>query len=76
MFVVSVLGIQSSGKSTLLIAMFGIDFPFSSGRRTHSVFLQIISIKQKLQGQIGYDFLFLIDSEGLKAPELSGCLPL
>ena len=74
LFVVSVLGVQSSGKSTLLNAMFGIDFPVSSGRCTRGVFLQVIPIEQKLQGQLGYDFLFLIDSEGLRAPELSGCL--
>ena len=74
LFVVSVLGIQSSGKSTLLNAMFGIDFPVSSGRCTRGVFLQVIPIKQELQNHLGYDFLFLIDTEGLKAPELSRCL--
>ena len=74
LFVVSVLGVQSSRKSTLLSAMFGIDFPVSSGRCTLGVFLQIIPIKQELKGQLGYDFLFSIDSEGLRAPELTGSL--
>ena len=73
-FVVSVLGIQSSGKSTLLNAMFGIDFPVSSGRCTRGVFLQVIPIKQELTGQLGYDYVFLLDSEGLRAAELTGSL--
>ena len=73
-FVVSVLGIQSSGKSTLLNAMFGINFPVSSGRCTRGVFLQVIPIKQELINQIGYDYIFLLDTEGLRAPELSGSL--
>ena len=74
LFVVSVLGVQSSGTSTLLNAMFGIDFPVSSGRCTRGVFLQVIPIKQELKGQLGYDYVFLLDSEGLRAAELSGSL--
>ena len=74
LFVVSVLGVQSSGKSTLLNAMFGINFPVSSGRCTRGVFLQVIPIEQKLVNQIGFDFLFLLDTEGLRAPELSGSI--
>ena len=74
LFAVSVLGIQSSGKSTLLNAMFGIDFPVSSGRCTRGVFLQVIPIKEEFVNQVGYDFLFLLDTEGLRAPELSGSL--
>ena len=54
--------------------MFGINFPVSSGRCTRGVFLQVIPIKQELINQIGYDFLFLLDTEGLRAPELSGSL--
>ena len=73
-FVVSVLGIQSSGKSTLLNTMFGIDFPVSSGRCTRGVFMQMIPISDKLKPQLGYDYLLLLDTEGLRAPELSGGL--
>ena len=73
-FVVSVLGIQSSGKSTLLNTMFGIDFPVSSGRCTRGVFMQMIPISDKLRSQLGYDYLLLLDTEGLRAPELSGGL--
>ena len=73
-FVVSVLGIQSSGKSTLLNTMFGIDFPVSSGRCTRGLFMQMIPITDKLRSQLGYDYLLLLDTEGLRAPELSGGL--
>ncbi|KAI6658963.1 Interferon-induced very large GTPase 1-like [Oopsacas minuta] len=74
LFVISVLGIQSSGKSTLLNTMFGIKFPVSSGRCTRGVFLQMIPITEELKNKIGFDFLFLLDTEGLRAPELSGGL--
>ena len=73
-FVVSVLGIQSSGKSTLLNTMFGIDFPVSSGRCTRGVFMQMIPITDELRPQLGYDYLLLLDTEGLRAPELSDSL--
>ncbi|KAI6650698.1 Interferon-induced very large GTPase 1-like [Oopsacas minuta] len=74
LFVVSVLGIQSSGKSTLLNTMFGINFPVSSGRCTRGLFLQMIPITKELRSKVGYDFLLLLDTEGLRAPELSGGL--
>ncbi|KAI6657748.1 Interferon-induced very large GTPase 1-like [Oopsacas minuta] len=72
LFVVSVLGIQSSGKSTLLNTMFGINFPVSSGRCTRGLFLQVIPITDDFRSKVGYDFLLLLDTEGLRAPELSG----
>ena len=74
LFVISVLGIQSSGKSTLLNTMFGIDFPVSSGRCTRGVFMQMIEVKKSLKRELGYDYLVLLDTEGLRAPEFSGSL--
>ena len=74
LFVISVLGIQSSGKSTLLNTMFGINFPVSSGRCTRGVFMQMIKVKKSLKKELGYDYLVLLDTEGLRAPELSGSL--
>ena len=73
-FVISVLGIQSSGKSTLLNTMFGINFPVSSGRCTRGVFMQMIKVKEPLREDLGYDYMVLLDTEGLRAPELSGSL--
>ena len=61
--VISVLGFQSSGKSTLLNAMFGCEFAVSAGRCTRGVFMQLVQIKK------GVDAI-VIDSEGMKAPEL------
>ena len=61
--VISVIGFQSSGKSTLLNAMFGCDFAVSAGRCTRGVFMQLVQIKK------GVDAI-VIDTEGMKAPEL------
>ena len=67
LFVVSVLGIQSSGKSTLLNTMFGIRFAVSAGRCTRGAFIQLLQM-QKCSGPS--DYLLVVDTEGLRAPEL------
>ena len=61
--IVSVLGIQSSGKSTMLNTMFGPMFAVSAGRCTKGVFMQMI----KMRTEINCDYLILIDTEGLKS---------
>uniref|UniRef100_A0A3B1IFN9 VLIG-type G domain-containing protein n=1 Tax=Astyanax mexicanus TaxID=7994 RepID=A0A3B1IFN9_ASTMX len=43
-FVLSVLGIQSSGKSTMLNAMFGLQFAVSAGRCTRGAFMQLVKL--------------------------------
>ena len=68
LFIVSVLGIQSSGKSTLLNALFGLQFTVSAGRCTRGVFGQLVPVDQRKN--LPYDYIFVIDSEGLRAPEL------
>ena len=70
-FVLSILGTQSTGKSTLLNTMFGADFPVSSGRCTRGIFMQLIPIGDELRSQLKYDYLVILDTEGLRAPELS-----
>ena len=65
-FVLSVLGIQSSGKSTLLNAMFGVQFAVKTGRCTQGVFAQLVHLPENL----GYDYIMVVDTEGLRAPEL------
>lgn len=69
---VSVLGIQSSGKSTLLNSMFGANFSVSAGRCTCGVFMKMIPANRKERelGKVAHDFLLVIDTEGLNAPEL------
>ena len=70
-FVISILGTQSTGKSTLLNTMFGARFPVSSGRCTRGIFMQLIPIEEELQNRLKYDYLVILDTEGLRAPELS-----
>ncbi|XP_053390568.1 interferon-induced very large GTPase 1-like [Mercenaria mercenaria] len=70
---VSVLGVQSSGKSTLLNSMFGLKFPTSSGRCTKGMHMQIIKVKRKSitdQRKPPFEYILLIDTEGVRAPEL------
>ncbi|KAG5281538.1 hypothetical protein AALO_G00073400 [Alosa alosa] len=71
LLVVSVLGVQSTGKSTLLNTMFGVQFPVSSGRCTRGAYMLFLSVGQELREELEYDFVLLIDTEGLKAPELA-----
>ena len=68
-FVPTVLGTQSTGKSTLLNTMFGVHFPVSSGRCTTGALMQFIPIRLE---NFPYDGLMIIDTEGLGAPEYKG----
>uniref|UniRef100_A0A672GVK6 Up-regulator of cell proliferation-like n=1 Tax=Salarias fasciatus TaxID=181472 RepID=A0A672GVK6_SALFA len=69
--VVTVLGVQSTGKSTLLNTMFGVQFAVSSGRCTRGAFMLLIRIDEELQKELNCDFMMIIDTEGLRSPELS-----
>ncbi|XP_020793905.2 LOW QUALITY PROTEIN: up-regulator of cell proliferation-like [Boleophthalmus pectinirostris] len=68
---VTVLGVQSTGKSTLLNTMFGVQFAVSSGRCTRGAFMLLIRISEDLKASLKCDFLVIIDTEGLKSPELA-----
>ena len=69
--VVSVLGVQSTGKSTLLNTVFGLQFSVSAGRCTRGVFMQMVSLDRELSKKMNYSHMLVIDTEGLRAPELS-----
>ncbi|KAM5151718.1 interferon-induced very large GTPase 1-like [Mantella aurantiaca] len=69
--VISVLGVQSTGKSTLLNTMFGLHFPVASGRCTRGAFMTLIRVEENFQEELGCHFIVVIDTEGLKAPELA-----
>ncbi|XDV53840.1 hypothetical protein PO909_022250 [Leuciscus waleckii] len=69
--VVTVLGVQSSGKSTLLNTMFGVQFAVSSGRCTRGAFMQLIKVADDRQAELSCDYIVIIDTEGLKSPELA-----
>lgn len=72
LYTLSAMGIQSSGKSTLLNTMFGLQFTVSAGRCTKGVYLQPVKLEEKLRDMLNVDYIFVIDTEGLKSPELSG----
>ncbi|CAG8508208.1 22151_t:CDS:10 [Cetraspora pellucida] len=68
-FVISILGLQSSGKSTLLNALFACRFAVSVGRCTRGLFMRLLFLEEDLAQEIGVDAFVLIDTEGLGAPE-------
>ena len=68
--VFSIIGIQSTGKSTLLNAVFGVCFDVGAGRCTRGVFTQLISLDETLKNELQCDFLLIVDAEGLRASEL------
>ncbi|XDV28571.1 hypothetical protein PO909_031827 [Leuciscus waleckii] len=71
-FVLSILGIQSSGKSTMLNAMFGLQFAVSAGRCTRGAFMQLVKVSDEMKTQIKSDYILVVDTEGLRALELAG----
>ncbi|XP_029916905.1 interferon-induced very large GTPase 1-like [Myripristis murdjan] len=70
-FVLSVLGIQSSGKSTMLNAMFGLQFAVSAGRCTRGAFMQLVKVSAEIQKDFKFDYVLVVDTEGLRALELA-----
>ncbi|XP_072466212.1 interferon-induced very large GTPase 1-like [Notamacropus eugenii] len=72
LFVLSVLGLQSTGKSTLLNAMFGLQFNVSAGRCTRGAYMQLLKVEKKLWKELGFGFVLVVDTEGLRAPEFIG----
>ncbi|XP_047426853.1 interferon-induced very large GTPase 1-like isoform X3 [Mugil cephalus] len=71
-FVLSVLGVQSSGKSTMLNAMFGLQFAVSAGRCTKGAFMQLVKVSEEIQKDFRFDYVLVVDTEGLRALELAG----
>ena len=70
LFILSILGVQSSGKSTLLNTMFGLHFNVSAGRCTRGVFIQLLEVDKSLKYKLQCDFILVVDTEGIRAPEL------
>ncbi|XP_028403214.1 interferon-induced very large GTPase 1-like [Dendronephthya gigantea] len=65
-FVISVVGIQSSGKSTMLNTMFGLEFPVSAGRCTRGAFATLLPVSHSLKSASEFDFVLIVDTEGLR----------
>ncbi|OCT64673.1 hypothetical protein XELAEV_18045770mg [Xenopus laevis] len=51
--------------------MFGLQFPVSSGRCTRGAFMTLMKVRENFQGELGCEFILVIDTEGLRAPELT-----
>uniref|UniRef100_G1Q704 VLIG-type G domain-containing protein n=1 Tax=Myotis lucifugus TaxID=59463 RepID=G1Q704_MYOLU len=71
LFVLCILGLQSSGKSTLLNALFGLQFSVSAGRCTRGANMQLLKVEETFTEELGFDFVLVVDTEGLRAPQLS-----
>ena len=70
-FVMSVLGLQSTGKSTMLNTVFGLQFKVSAGRCTRGAFMQLIPTDEACKASVnGCDYILVVDTEGLRAPEM------
>ncbi|KAK2718413.1 hypothetical protein QYM36_005652 [Artemia franciscana] len=67
-FALSVLGEQSSGKSTLLNTMFGIRLPACVGQCTRGLTITLVKTIERQE----YDYVLIFDSEGLRSPEPKG----
>ncbi|XP_068115980.1 interferon-induced very large GTPase 1-like [Hyperolius riggenbachi] len=70
LYVLTVLGIQSTGKSTLLSALFGLQSAVGAGRGTRGAFMQLIKVDEQLRQELHFDYVLIIDTEGLRAAEL------
>ena len=64
-FVLSVLGEQSSGKSTLLNTMFGICLAESIGQCTRGLTMTLVKTVNRKE----YDYVVILDTEGVRSPE-------
>ncbi|XDV12274.1 hypothetical protein PO909_000982 [Leuciscus waleckii] len=71
-FVLSVLGMQSSGKSTMLNAMFGLQFAVGAGRCTRGAFMQLVKVSDEIKPELNFDYILVVDTEGLRPLELAG----
>ena len=65
--VISILGPQNSGKSTLLNFMFGCDFSVSDGRCTRGIYGSFIKATGESANK--FDYLLVLDTEGLQSIE-------
>lgn len=63
--VITVVGIQSSGKSTLLNIMFGSQFAVGSGRCTRGACMHLVKVCSDAVRKYNVDYVLVIDTEGL-----------
>ncbi|XP_049900196.1 up-regulator of cell proliferation-like isoform X2 [Epinephelus moara] len=68
--VITIIGAENSGKSTLLNTMFGLRFAVSKGTCTRGAFIQLISVNKAVRKELGCDCIMIIDTEGLKPHQM------
>jgi len=71
-YVISIIGLQSSGKSTLLNSLFACRFAVSVGRCSRGLFMRLLFLDKEVAKDCKVDAILLIDSEGLGSPEKMG----
>ncbi len=71
-FVLSVLGLRGSGKSTMLNTMFGLQSAVSAGRTTRGAFMQLVRVSDEMKTQMNTDYILVVETKGLRALELAG----
>ncbi len=69
-FVISVLGIQSTGKSTMMNTTFGVQFNVSAGRCTRGAYMQLLLLDEEIKKATKCSYVLIVDTEGLRALEL------
>jgi len=73
-YVISIIGLQSSGKSTLLNSLFACRFAVSVGRCSRGLFMRLLFLDKEVAKAFNVDAVLLIDTEGLGSPEKMGDL--
>ena len=71
-YVISIIGLQSSGKSTLLNSLFACRFAVSVGRCTRGLFMRLLFLDEELAKDCKVDAILLVDTEGLGSPDKMG----
>ena len=69
-FVVSLLDLSDKGKSTILNAVFGVQFGVVAGRCSRGACIQLLPVHSALQRTCGFQYFLLISTQGLKSSEL------
>ena len=69
-YIMSVLGLRHSGKSTMLNSVFGLHFNVNDGICTHGAFMQLLPISEEMKRTTGCAYILVVDTEGLGDPEL------
>ncbi len=69
-FVIYVLGIQSTGKSTMMNTTFGVQYNVSAGRCTRGAYMQLLPLDEEIKKATNCSYVLIVDTEGLRALEL------